>query len=70
MKSANAPTAPEDGRYSVFTHKHRRLLTVLLGLASVTSPLTANIYLPLLPLLQDQYHASAQAINLTITLMS
>lgn len=54
--------------YSIFTPRHRKILTVLLGLASFASPLTANIYLPLLPLLQDQYHASAQAINLTITL--
>ncbi|KAK8076842.1 hypothetical protein PG996_003012 [Apiospora saccharicola] len=39
-----------------------------IDLSTCNVPLTANIYLPLLPLLQDQYHASAQAINLTITL--
>ncbi|KAH9887454.1 major facilitator superfamily domain-containing protein [Xylariomycetidae sp. FL2044] len=54
--------------YSVFSARQRQILTGLLGLASLASPLTANIYLPLLPLLQEQYHASAQAINLTITL--
>ncbi|KAI0138367.1 major facilitator superfamily domain-containing protein [Xylariaceae sp. FL1272] len=62
--SNTAPVKP----YSVFNLRERQILTGLLGLASLASPLTANIYLPLLPLLQDQYHASAQAINLTITL--
>ncbi|KAK8108258.1 uncharacterized protein PG998_010271 [Apiospora kogelbergensis] len=68
MGSAHAPSASEAEPYSIFTPRHRKILTVLLGLASFASPLTANIYLPLLPLLQDQYHATAQAINLTITL--
>lgn len=68
MASPNTAPTPEGEPYSILTHRHRKVLTVLLGLASVTSPLTANIYLPLLPLLQEQYHASAQAINLTITL--
>ncbi|KAK8861793.1 WD40 repeat-like protein [Apiospora arundinis] len=66
--SPNTPSTSEGEPYSIFTPRHRKILTVLLGLASLASPLTANIYLPLLPLLQDQYHASAQAINLTITL--
>ncbi|KAK7947784.1 uncharacterized protein PG986_008670 [Apiospora aurea] len=68
MESANSSPTPEREPYPILTSRHRKVLTVLLGLASVTSPLTANIYLPLLPLLQEQYHASAQAINLTITL--
>ena len=41
---------------------------MLLGLTAITSPLTATIYFPLLPLLSTHYHASAQAINLTITI--
>ncbi|KAK8133350.1 NACHT and WD domain-containingprotein [Apiospora sp. TS-2023a] len=68
MDSANKSPEREGEPYSILTPRHRKVLTVLLGLASVTSPLTANIYLPLLPLLQDQYHSSAQVINLTITL--
>ncbi|KAK7921723.1 hypothetical protein PG985_009745 [Apiospora marii] len=68
MVSTNTSPAPGGESYSILTPRHRTVLTILLGLASVTSPLTANIYLPLLPLLQEQYHASAQAINLTITL--
>ncbi|KAK0654214.1 Dityrosine transporter 1 [Lasiodiplodia hormozganensis] len=41
---------------------------LLVGFATITSPLTATIYFPLLPLLRAHFHTSAQAINLTITL--
>ncbi|KAL8790818.1 MAG: hypothetical protein Q9213_000442 [Squamulea squamosa] len=34
----------------------------------LASPLTATIYLPLLPLLADHFHVSLQAINLTLTI--
>ena len=54
--------------YTTFTQNERNLLTLLLGLATITSPLTATIYFPLLPLLRSHFHTSAQAINLTITL--
>lgn len=53
--------------YSVFTKWQKRYLTYLLGFLTLASSLTANIYLPLILLLAEQYHTSAQAINLTIT---
>ncbi|KAK2615663.1 hypothetical protein N8I77_002401 [Diaporthe amygdali] len=64
------PTASQDGSkpYSIFSTRHRKILTAILGIASIASPLSTNIYLPLLPLLQTQYRSSAQAINLTLTL--
>lgn len=68
--SPRATTAGQDASkpYSVFSARHRHILTAILGIASIASPLSANIYLPLLPLLQSQYRSSAQAINLTLTL--
>lgn len=54
--------------YTTFTQREKRFLTILLGLTTITSPLTATIYFPLLPLLSTHYHVSAQAINLTITI--
>jgi multidrug resistance protein len=54
--------------YTTFTSNEKRLLTLLLGLATITSPLTATVYFPLLPLLRTHFKTSAQAINLTITL--
>ena len=53
--------------YTTFTIRQKRLLTLLLGLATITSPLTATIYFPLLPLLRTHFNTSSQAINLTIT---
>ena len=53
--------------YTVFSSLERRLIVALLGSTSLVSPLTATIYLPLLPLLATHFRTSAQAINLTIT---
>ncbi|KAI0101378.1 major facilitator superfamily domain-containing protein [Nemania sp. FL0031] len=54
--------------YSSIARFRMRQLQLLLGLAAITSPLTANIYLPLLPLLRQHFGTSAQAINLTLTI--
>ena len=53
--------------YTIFTPQQKKFLTLLLGLTTITSPLTATIYFPLLPLLATHYRISSQAINLTIT---
>ncbi|KAJ6447190.1 NACHT and WD domain-containingprotein [Purpureocillium lavendulum] len=55
-------------KYTSYSKSQLRRLRLLLGFAAITSPLTATIYFPLLPLLRRQFHASAQAINLTLTL--
>ncbi|KAI4267625.1 MAG: hypothetical protein L6R38_008174 [Xanthoria sp. 2 TBL-2021] len=54
--------------YTVFTHKQKRRFRLLLGFATITSPLTATCYFPLLPLLRTHFETSAQAINLTLTI--
>ncbi|KAL9003078.1 MAG: hypothetical protein Q9188_004031 [Gyalolechia gomerana] len=73
--SAKEPTSPASDPvstplrpYTTFTPSHRRLITLILILTMLASPLTATIYLPLLPLLASHFHVSLQAINLTITL--
>jgi len=63
----NAP-APSPLEYTSFTQSQRQRLRPLLGLAAITSPLTATVYFPLLPLLRSHFGTTAQAINLTITL--
>ena len=54
--------------YTVFTRNQRRRLRLLLGFATITSPLTATCCFPLLPLLRTHFETSAQAINLTLTI--
>ena len=60
------PTTPTP--YTVYTRNQKRRLRLLLGLATITSPLTATCYFPLLPLLRTHFATSAQAINLTLTI--
>ncbi|KAH8779883.1 major facilitator superfamily domain-containing protein [Diaporthe sp. PMI_573] len=64
---SSPPTSPASVPYSIFTKWQKLYLTYLLGFLTLASSLTANIYLPLILLLAEQYHTSAQAINLTIT---
>ncbi|KAL8705186.1 MAG: hypothetical protein Q9201_001686 [Fulgogasparrea decipioides] len=54
--------------YTTFTSSRKKLLTLILTATMFASPLTATIYLPLLPLLATHFHTSPQAINLTVTL--
>ena len=53
--------------YTIFTSHQKNLITLLLGLTTLASPLTATIYFPLIPVLSTHFQTSAQAINLTIT---
>lgn len=62
------PLQPIPAPYTVFSKGQKRLLTYLLGYLCLASSLTATIYFPLINLLAQQYRASVQAINLTITL--
>ena len=68
--AAGAEDGPLDAPlpYTVFTRSHKRLLTTILILTMLASPLTATIYLPLLPLLAKQFNVSVQSIDLTITI--
>ena len=61
-------TASTSIPYTTFTTRQKRLITIILALSMLASPLTATIYLPLLPLLATHFRVSIQAINLTITL--
>ncbi len=53
--------------YSVFTRAQKKSITLLIGVAMMFSGLTANIYLPSLPLLEKEYQTSLQLVNITIT---
>ena len=53
--------------YTAFSIWQRRLIILIISAASLTSPLTATIYLPLLPLLSNIFNTDIQAINLTVT---
>ncbi|MCJ1351613.1 MAG: hypothetical protein MMC33_001597 [Icmadophila ericetorum] len=58
---------PNPVAYSIFSSTQKRFITVIIGAGMMFSGLTANIYLPSVPLLQEEYHTSLQLINITIT---
>ena len=62
------PQPPPQEIYTTFSQREKYGITFILGITTITSPLTGTIYFPLLPLLQTHFHTSAQAINLTITI--
>ena len=68
IMSSTTPEMPIKEVYTVFSIWQVRLIIVIISAVGLISPLTATIYLPLLPLLSDHFNTSIQAINLTITI--
>lgn len=53
--------------YSLLSRSQIRWIALLVGVATMFSPLTGNIYFPCVPLLQEDYNTTLQLINTTIT---
>jgi hypothetical protein len=58
----------ENAPYSIYTPRQKLYLSAFAGLLAFISPLSANIYFPVLPQLSQDYGRSSSAINLSITL--
>ncbi|KAL3961353.1 hypothetical protein ACCO45_002876 [Purpureocillium lilacinum] len=55
------------GRYSVFTTWQKRAMVLAAALTAFFSPLTAQIYLPALTVIANDFDVTSSQINLTIT---
>ena len=64
---SDTPEIAQNQVYTVFSVWKRRTIITVISAAALVSPLTATIYLPLLPLLSNHFKTDIQAINLTIT---
>ncbi|KAI9304105.1 major facilitator superfamily domain-containing protein [Cunninghamella echinulata] len=53
--------------YSIFSDKKKKWIVFLVAITSFISPLSANIYFPLLKTISKELHTSIDLINLTIT---
>ncbi|OCH87253.1 MFS general substrate transporter, partial [Obba rivulosa] len=53
--------------YSIFTSPEKWLIVCTAAIAGIFSPLTANIYLPAIPIMASAFHKSTELINLTVT---
>ncbi|EMD36227.1 hypothetical protein CERSUDRAFT_115176 [Gelatoporia subvermispora B] len=65
--AVNDEEPPEHRPYSIYTPSEKWLIVCTASLAGIFSPLTANIYLPAIPLLTIAFHKSTELINLTVT---
>ncbi|KAI1328236.1 chloramphenicol resistance protein [Xylariaceae sp. FL0255] len=54
-------------KYTYFSIGERRLITAIIGLSMVFSPLTANIYFPGVVQIQNDLNVSSELVDLTIT---
>jgi multidrug resistance protein len=65
---ASSPSQPDNPPpYSVYTLWQKRLIVLAASLSAFFSPLTAQIYLPALPVLAQDFNVSTSKINLTVT---
>ncbi|GAA5926950.1 MFS transporter [Sporobolomyces koalae] len=53
--------------YSIHDHKFRWFIVFLVAAAAMMSPLSANIYFPVIPAIASDLQTSTQAINLSVT---
>ncbi|KAJ5779338.1 hypothetical protein N7457_007058 [Penicillium paradoxum] len=59
------PNNPQ--RFSAFTKRQKLFIVTMVSLASFFSPLSGQIYYPVMPTLVRNYHLTTELINLTIT---
>jgi multidrug resistance protein len=64
----SSPSQPDNPPpYSIYTLWQKRLIVLAASLSAFFSPLTAQIYLPALPVLAKDFNVSSSQINLTVT---
>ncbi|KAJ0355549.1 hypothetical protein COL154_000292 [Colletotrichum chrysophilum] len=61
-KKAGAPPA-----YTAFSPWRKRFILTVVTIAGCFGPLAGNIYLPALPVLENEFNASATAINVSVS---
>ncbi|KAK3688692.1 major facilitator superfamily domain-containing protein [Podospora appendiculata] len=64
---APAPSADTPPVYTSFTLWEKRLIVLAASFSAFFSPLTAQIYLPALTVIADEFAVSSSQINLTVT---
>lgn len=65
LKSANRSKEPPP--YTAFSKKQRLMVFLVIIYVGFLGPLSGNIYIPALPLLQESFNVSATTINATVS---
>lgn len=69
LEEAVVATSTEDDiPFSIYAPRQKLWLSAFAGIMAFLSPLSANIYFPVLPQLSKAYGRSSSSINLSITL--
>lgn len=66
-KDSPLATVTQTPSYSAFSRPKRVLILAVVTLAGFLGPLAGNIYLPVLPVLEHEFHVTAAAINATVS---
>ncbi|KAI2629619.1 major facilitator superfamily transporter [Hypoxylon sp. NC1633] len=64
---SEAPVVDQEAKYSAFTDWEKRGIVLGAAIGAFFSPLTAQIYLPALPTLAQDFNVTISQINLTVT---
>lgn len=69
LETTEVAPAPEEPRplYSAFTKRQKLFVVIMVSLASFFSPLSGQIYYPVMPTLVKNYQLTPALVNLTIT---
>ncbi|KAF7334766.1 MFS domain-containing protein [Mycena sanguinolenta] len=54
--------------HSIYTSTEKWAIVALIGFGGLFSPLSSNIYFPVIPTLSEVFHKSIELINLTVTM--
>ncbi|KAJ7034033.1 MFS general substrate transporter [Mycena alexandri] len=54
--------------HSIYTAREKWSIVALIGFGGLFSPLSSNIYFPVIPTLSEVFHKSIELINLTVTM--
>ncbi|KAG0701799.1 major facilitator superfamily domain-containing protein [Suillus ampliporus] len=53
--------------YSIYARPEKWFIVTIASFAALFSPLTANVYLPAIPIIASAFHTSIESINLSVT---
>nr|QZS37376.1 C016A protein [Hypoxylon sp. CO27-5] len=67
LESGKQDTQSAEPPYSIFTHREKALMILMVSFTAMISPLSGAIYLPALPSISRDLNVSTSLINLTVT---
>ncbi|KAJ7162314.1 MFS general substrate transporter [Mycena filopes] len=60
------PDSPKPEPHSIYTPREKWFIVALIAFGGLFSPLSSNIYFPVIPTLSEVFHKSIELINLTV----